>query len=112
MSQKDYVETIKQAAVSMGTRLVFDFIVSKIPFLAGVIFNPILSWIIGKILSIAINQTEMGAFFLYVDLRTSAQGRAFEKAALAHANAKSDEEKKNAEKELIDTFRAFVKFTN
>ena len=99
----------------MGKRLVFDFIVSKVPFLGNFIFGPILGAVIGKILEIAIKYTEMGAFFLYIDLRTSAQGRAFEKAAFANVNAQKSNDAKvraNAEKELIDSFRAFIKFTN
>lgn len=115
MSNQEYVETIKQAALSMGKRLVFDFIISKIPLLGNFFFGPIVSWVVGKVLQIAITQTEMGLFFLYIDMRTSAQGRAFQQAALANAAAQKSTDPKvrqDAEKILIDSFRAFVKFTN
>ncbi len=114
-NQQVYVDTVKQAALSMGKRLVFDFVVSKVPFLGGFILGPIVGWAIGKVLHIALMKTEMGLFFLYIDMRTSAQGRAFEKAAFANVEAQKSTDPKvrqDSEKLLIDSFRAFIKFTN
>lgn len=111
-SQQEYVDVIKTAALSMGKRLVIQAIVSKIPWLGNFIFGPIVGWIVGKVLEIAIQKTEMGLFFLYVDLRTSAQGREFQRAALQNAVAQASQDpvaKKEAEIYLIESFKAFAK---
>jgi hypothetical protein len=92
-----------------------QFLVAKIPFLALPIINPIVGFIVGYVLQIAIKQTEMGAFFLYIDTRTNKQGVAFMESAIKNRIAQQSgtaEEKINAEKNLIDSFRSFVKFTN
>lgn len=92
-----------------------QYLVAKLPFLALPVINPIAGFIVGYVLKIAIRETEMGAFFLYIDTRTNKQGVAFIDAAIANRVAQetgSLEEKANAEQRLIDSFRAFVKFTN
>lgn len=92
-----------------------QFLVAKLPFLALPIINPIVGFVVGYILEVAIRQTEMGAFFLYIDTRTNKQGVAFMDAATRNRIAQqsgSPEEISHAEKNLIDTFRAFIKFSN
>lgn len=77
--------------------------------------NPILGFVVGKVLEIAIRETEIGLFFLYIDLRTSTQGRDFEKYMRLNLDAQKNgtpEQKAKAEKELKDAFRAFAKLTN
>lgn len=114
MTRDQYVEILKSAALSAGKKMVMSYLVTRVPFFALPIVNPILGFVVGSILEIAIRETEMGAFFLYIDLRTSAQGRAFEKAALKNYEVQKNgtpQEKADAEKELIDSFRTLVKFT-
>ncbi len=114
MNQQQYADLIKQAALSMGKKFVFNFVVSKIPILGNVVFGPVVGWVIGKVLEIAILKTEMGLFFIYIDLRTSQQGRDFQDAAFKNALAQkgtNEKLKKEYEKNLIDSFRAFVKFS-
>jgi hypothetical protein len=80
-----------------------------------VIIKPFLNFIIGRIIEFALDKTELGIFFKYIDLRTSEQGREFEKAALNHSNKLkdgTDEEKKLAEKDLILAFKRFAKFSS
>lgn len=63
----------------------------------------------------AIDQTEMGAFFWYIDLRTSEQGREFENSVLKHQKILKEgtnEEKQLSEKELIVSFKRFIKFNS
>ncbi len=121
LSPRDaYVEFLKSTALSIGKKAVIEWLVAQLPAalvtgLIGSIFTPILGFAVGKILEVAINETEIGAFFLYIDLRTSAQGRAFESAAQTNLDKQKSgtpEEKAQAEKELVDAFRAFIKFTN
>lgn len=120
MSTRDeYVELIKSTALSAGKKAVMQIIIKQFPSLAsgflGTVVTPIIGMFVGFILEAAIRQTEMGIFFLYIDLRTSAQGRDFEKFARANFEAQKNgtpEQKARAEKELINSFRALAKFTN
>lgn len=119
-SRDEYVELLKSTALSLGKQEILPLLLSQLPAgmttgFFGAILNPIYGFIVGTVLEIAIRETEIGAFFLYIDLRTSAQGRDFEKAArenLLKQKAGTPEEKAKAEKELIDAFKAFVKITN
>lgn len=92
-----------------------QYLVSKIPFLALPIINPLAAFVVGYILKIAIRESEFGLFFLFIDTRTNRQGIAFVEAANANKIAQdtgSPEQKSKAEKALIDSFRQFAKFTN
>jgi hypothetical protein len=115
MTRDEYVETIKQAALATGTNLVMAAIIGAQPIMGTPILKAIAQWVVSKILNIAILKTELGAFFLYIDFRTSAQGRAFFDAAIKNKLAQksgSEQEKRDAEKAVIDSFRALVKFSN
>lgn len=119
-SRDEYVELLKSTALSLGKQEVLPLLLSQLPSaltsgFIGTLLNPIFGFLVGKVLEIAIRETEIGAFFLYIDLRTSAQGREFEKAArenLLKQKTGTPSEKAAAEKELKDAFRAFIKFTN
>jgi len=115
MDRDAYVDLLKSTALDLGQRFVMQYLVSKIPFLALPIINPIAGFLVGYVLKIAIRETEMGAFFLYIDTRTNKQGVAFVEAAQANRAIQASgtaEEKAQAEKVLIDSFRAFIKLTN
>lgn len=114
MNRDEYVEVIKQAAMTTGSTLVMSYILARQPLLATPVVKEITKWIVEKILGIAIFHTEMGAFFLFTDFRTSAQGRAFFQSALKRQAALkngNEEEIKRAEADMIDNFRSLVKFT-
>ena len=114
MNIDQYVETIKNAALTTGTTLVMSYILARQPLLSSPVLKAVTQWIVEKVLGIAIMHTEMGAFFLFIDFRTSAQGRAFFESALknqAALKSGNEEEIKRAEQEVIDNFRALVKFT-
>lgn len=115
MNRDQYVELIKSTAIDLGRRFVMSYLITRVPFLALPIINPIAAFVVGYILKIAIRETEMGAFYLFIDIRTNKQGIAFIEAAIKNQLAQksgNQAEIKNAEKELIDSFRSFVKFTN
>jgi hypothetical protein len=115
MNQQQYVDLLKSSLLTATKKAVFDYIVGRIPWLGSALFSSITSMVINTVLKIAIEQTEMAAFFWYIDLRTAAQGKDFEKAALANQIAQMNgtpDEKKKAEQNLINAFRAFAKFSN
>lgn len=119
-SRDEYVELLKSTALSLGKKEILPILLAQLPaklttgFL-GAILNPILGFVVGKVLEIAIRETEIGLFFLYIDLRTSTQGRNFEKYMRANLDAQRNgtpDQKAKAEKELKDAFKAFVKLTS
>lgn len=115
MDRDAYVDLLKSTALEIGKRFVMQYLLTKLPFLALPIINPIAGFVVGYILKIAIRESEFGLFFLYIDLRTNRQGVNFIEAASKNRIAQvsgSPEQKAKAEKELIDSFRQFAKFTN
>lgn len=115
MDRNQYAEIIKSAALTAGSRSVMAYLTSLSGFFALPIINPIAGFIVDSVIRIAIEKGELAAFFYYVDMRTSKQGREFVDAALRNKLAQqkgTDEEKKLAEKALIDKFRALAKFTS
>lgn len=114
-TQQEYVDLIKSSLLQALKKVVMQVIIKNIPMFGNFFFNPIVGFIVNKILTIAIDTAEMGAFFLYVDFRTSAQGKAYEQAAIANRNAQlkgTPIEKKLAEENLIKCLRDLVRLGN
>jgi hypothetical protein len=115
VNRDEYVELIKSTALDLGQRFVMQYLVAKIPFLALPIVNPLVGFVVGWVLKIALRETEFGLFFLYIDTRTNKQGIAFVEAAVKNRITQESgtvEERANAESELINSFRSFVKFAH
>lgn len=118
-SRDEYVELLKATFLSLGKKQILPLLLAQLPSglttgFFGMLLNPIFGFIVGKVLEIAIRETEIGAFFLYIDLRTSAQGREFEEVMRKNLEAQKGSDpaaKEKAERELIASFKNFVKFT-
>ena len=111
MTRDEYVQGLKYAAKYVSTQATVAAIIAAAPFLAP--FKIVLDAIIGKIMEFAVDKTELGLFFLYIDLRTNQQAKDFESAVYRFVNAKkegTDEDKKKAELDLIDNFKRLAKF--
>jgi hypothetical protein len=119
-SRDEYVELLKSTVLSLGKKQILPLLLAQLPAgmttgFVGMLLNPIFGFLVGKVLEIAIRETEIGAFFLYIDLRTSAQGREFEEVMRKNLEAQKGSDpvaKEKAEKELIVAFKAFAKLTN
>lgn len=117
---EQYVQFLKDTALSMGKKAVLEILVTRLPtFLTsrvvGSIFVPFVGYVVGMALEIAIRETEIGLFFLFIDMRTNAQGKSFEEAARKNLDKQRNgtpEERATAEKELVDAFRKFAKLSN
>lgn len=110
MTHDEYVNLIKETALSVGKNAVMKVIMAKIPGSIAWLASPILGFLVGWVLTIAIKYTEFGAFYQYTDLRIGDQAKDFEAAALANQAAQlngTKEEKINAEKNLIKAFDRF-----
>lgn len=72
-------------------------------------------FVLKKLLTFLLNETELAAFFIYVDFRTSSQGRTYYDAIKDYKVAQetgSDKDKKRAETNLKNSFRELVRLSN
>jgi len=114
-SRDEYVASIKAAFVTLGVKAAMSSITAQLPFLATPIISKVVEHFVSKILVIVADHVEMGAFFTYIDVRTSAQGREFEKAAIENRliqQSGTAEEKKNAEEKLWHSFVQFARLSS
>lgn len=115
MTHDQYVEMLKDFLRKKAVDSAFNFIVSKVAFFAWGPLGPILNFVLGKVLNVFLDHTELAVFMLYTDFRVSRQGRAFSEAAMKNYEVQkngTEEEKKIAEENLKNAFRDFVKLTN
>lgn len=113
MTRDEYIGLLKSIVLKAGKKAVIEYVVSRFAFFSLPIINPLLGLVVGKILEILIDKTEVAAFFLYIDFRTSLQGREFEKAALAYFEFKGDDKhKKVLEDQFIASFKLLAKFNS
>jgi hypothetical protein len=112
MNRKEYSDIIRNAAFKIILDATIKKIIETIPFFSLGIPGYFLRLIAGKFLGIVFDLIEMEVFFLYTDMRTSLEQNDFEKAALRNIVAQqngTDQEKKDAEANLINSFRKFAK---
>jgi hypothetical protein len=115
MNYKQSADALKTAAKNIGSSAVIAYLVTVAPWVRLPVIYQIFAWFIKYIVGVAIDKTELGAFFLFIDMRTSQQGQAFADAALKNHEAQQSgtkEEKQVAEANLINKFRDLVKFTS
>lgn len=113
MTHQEYVDSLKTSAVKLGSSSALLYIFTNIPFLKAPFLKQITEKIVESIISIFVNKTEMGIFFIYIDVRTNNQGELF--SLMAYKNYKAqkngtEQEKKIAEENLIASFKNFASF--
>lgn len=115
MTNEEAVKIVKSQFVKIGKGAILGALTSWIPPL-GV---PPLSWLANmisdKIMTILVDNGEVGAFFIYTNFNVDSQGRSFMEAAIKNHNVQingTDQEKKIAEENLKDAFRKLVRFSN
>lgn len=114
-TRDEYVKTLKSAAVTLGTNALYSMLVAEVPAFANPILGFIAKEIINEALTKLIDETEFGAFFLYIDVRVDKQGTEFFEAALKNKKAQtsgSEKEKADAEKELKQKFYDFARWAS
>lgn len=107
MTHQEYVDTLKSSALELGKKLVMQRLVAQLPFLATPFVHGLTLLLVGKVLEIAIRETEFGAFFLFIDVRVNRQGKDFAEAALKYHQA-PDSEKHIYEKDYLEKFYTFA----
>lgn len=116
MSTRDeYVEMTKSAFQTLGKKAAMNFLITKLPFFANPILNPIAGYFIGVVVEGLVTQAETAAFFLYIDMRTGLQAKGFLEAARANQIAQktgTKKEKEIAAEKLKKEFLAFAVVPN
>lgn len=110
------IASFKQSVIDIGTQGVFGLLVAEVPFLGAPVASELtkaaLNWVVTKM----VTETELAAYFVYTDQRTSLQAKAYEDAAVAYASvtsnsAATEEEIKNAQQAKLDAARALIRLT-
>ena len=115
MTFDDYIKQAKAFILKRAVKQVFKILVTKLPFLSWGPVGPLVQFLLKIVIKLAIYETDMSIFFLYTDVRVNAQGREFYQAAEDNMRVQkegTEQEKKDAEKFLIDSFRNLVKLSN
>lgn len=113
MTRDEYVASLKSTFLAVGVKQVMEFLISKSAFFGLSFINPIMAYIVSKVVTILIEKTDVAIFFLYIDMRVGEQAKNYETAALNnhYAQIGTDEElKKKTEADLIRTFTEFATF--
>lgn len=113
MTNEEAVSIAKSEFVKIGKGVLYNALSFYVPFFKIPPFSTLAKMLIEKALTILANDTETGIFFLYINFHVDRQGRAFMEAAVLNNRAQKEgtnEEKKLAEENLKDAFRALIRF--
>lgn len=114
MTRDDYVASIKSAFITVGSKAVEGILIGYFPFLASPFLAPVMNWMVEKVMTDLADGGELAAFFIYMDFRVTAQGRAFSDAAAKNQEALkngTDAEKAQAKIALMQAFADFARLS-
>lgn len=109
MTLDEVVGRIKTALKDGATLGVMTYLSAQVPFFALPVVNKITSLIVGWVIGIAVDQTELGAYNVYVDLYTAAEAAKFKEACAVRDAAVTPEQKALADEILIAAARTFIR---
>lgn len=101
-----FVDAIFSFAMDQMKKGLIRYLIAKMPFLALSTFNPLLSYVVGKLIDKAALEGKIRVFFECSDFRIGTQARKFADAALVWHNQKTLENEKAA----IDAFKKLGSF--
>lgn len=110
-----FKDAVKEAVYEYAKKEIIKAIVTKLPFLGGAFFNPIVAFFVGKILDIVFAHVWRAISFALTDLEVRLQKEAYDKATqkLKEAIDKSgvtEDEINKAKEEFKKAFRDLVHF--
>jgi len=115
MKFDDYVNLLKEELLQRLVKSSSTWLISQFAFLGWGPLGPLLNMVLTKFLGFLINESEMAAFFLYIDIRVDKQGQEFydslERKFIAQ-NGGDPDAIKEAEKDTIDKFRNLIILSN
>lgn len=116
MNTDELIEVFKKSVVEIGSRGVMAYLVAQAPVLGLPVIRTIVSAMVSRIIDILVTNTELAIYFVYTDQRTAKQAKEYEEAAVRRAvimqsQLSTEEEKKNAEEELINRARELIRLS-
>lgn len=106
MTTQELVDQFKSTLISIGTKGVMTYLQAQIPFFNLPIVKFFTEMVVNKIVSIIVNYTELGIYFIHIDLKTAAQSQEFQEAAKINKELPSEESKQK----LIEAARKLISF--
>lgn len=100
LKKEDYIKAIESVFLGILKKSIINFLVRKLPFLALPALNPVLGYIVGKLLEVGMKEAELRTYFLYTDFRTNLQANKFSELALEWDKQRTPE----SEKKMLDAF--------
>lgn len=110
-TRDEYVAVIKSTFVSLGKTLIVETANKYLPFLSLPVIKQVFNYVIDWALTLLVDKTETGIFFLYIDFRVAAQSKEFERAAYVNYYAQqtgTKEQKRDAKIQLLKASREFI----
>lgn len=111
-SRQDNISVLEWAMKSTLVKVFDGILISAFPFLGMPAVKQLMDLVLGDIIGRVVKDADMGVFYAYTDLRVSAQGRDFIKAAEEHQRilkGGTDAEKQKSEDELFLKFRSLAR---
>ena len=105
-------ELLKGTIKDLIVKQLMTYLVSKLPFLAWPIVNPIASYLLSNLVTLIIEKTILGANFLAIDFRVNADVEKLEKARKKAQEAVASGDQKQIEKssqEIVDAARDLIR---
>lgn len=112
MNLDDAINAFKEAIIKVASTEIMALIIGAAPFFAWPVINQVTSFIVNQIVSLLINKTEVGIYFIRTDILTTGQASTYLKAQEDLQGAKTDDEKKVAELAVINAARDLIKFNH
>lgn len=110
MTQKELVEISREYFEKMVKAGLTVVICRWAPFFLLKPWSIVLDKVLDILVSALSNVLDKGAFFVYTDLRVNVDGRAFVAAKMAYKNARTEEERKKYEDEIVKALNKLVSF--
>lgn len=114
-NRNETADLLRKQAETIVKKAIISFFAKKAAFLLWGPFGVLVSLFAGQLAEYITKEGELRAFFLYIDLRTDSQGRAYLKAMKDYQGAKSEgdiEKLKEKEAKLNEAFKALIVLTN
>ncbi len=98
------------ALLASVKQYVLKKLVTKLPILGSSLFSGLTGYVVGKILELAWEQTDLQLSLLKIESEVSKQSKNYATAKLWLENAKTPEDQEAAKKAVIDAARKFIRF--
>lgn len=115
LTRQQYIDAVKAASLKILKDNILQIILTHASWAMVPPLGFIVTAIVNKLCEKLVDRAEMIAFFKYVDFRVDAQGRSLEQAMVNNLYMQTHgtkEQKDEAEKILIEKFRAFAILRN